>query len=151
MGRRNGKKEKRMPAVVWIVGALLILAIMALPTWLMYSTVWLPRAKTREFLAILAKGDISQVRDCMSPETRGSSTDATVRTWIEAAQGHEDVDWGNKSKMGTTRGGRTMVSTQGYLRYPGTPKERWFSISLVKEEGELYVAAFSVGSLEKPR
>lgn len=140
-----------MPAVVWSVIALLILAVLAIPTWLMYSTVWLPREKTRAFLAVLAEGDIGRVRDCITPESRESSTDATVRGWIEAAQGYKDIDWGNKTKMGTTRGGRTIVSTQGYLRYPGTTKERWFSISLVKQEGEWYLAAFSVGSLEEPR
>lgn len=140
-----------MPAAVWIVGALLILGIIAFPLWLLYTSEWVPREKTREFLATLAAGDIALVRDRMTPENRENSPDATVRTWIEAAKGYEDIDWGNKSKMGNTRGGRTIVSTQGYLRYPGTSKERWFSISLVKDQGEWYVAAFSVRSLEEPR
>ena len=96
-------------------------------------------------------GDIDRVRARISPETRDSSTDATVRGWIEAVKGYEDIDWGNKSSVGTTRGGRTRVSTQGHLRYPGTPKERWFSVSFVKDEGQWYVLAFSVGSLEVPR
>jgi hypothetical protein len=151
MGRRKETKGGKMPAVVWIVGALVILAIIAFPTWLLYTSTWLPRAKTREFLAVLETGDIGRVRERISPDTRGSSTDATVLTWIEAAKGHEDVDWGSKSKMTSTRGGRTLVSTQGYLRYPGTPKERWFNISLIEDEGQWYVAAFSVGALEQPR
>jgi hypothetical protein len=151
MGRRNEKKGKKMPAAVWIVGALLILAIIGFPTWLLYTSLWVPRATTREFLAVLEAGDVARVRDRISPENRDNTTDENVRGWIEAAKGHEDVDWGSKSKMGTTRGGRTLVSTDGYLRYPGTPQERWFKISLVKDEGEWYVAAFSVGALEVPR
>jgi hypothetical protein len=139
-----------MPAAVWIIGVLVIGAIIAFPTWLIYTTVWLPRAQTRDFIAVLTTGDIARVRSRMSPQTRDSSTDENVRGWCDGAKGYEDIDWGSKTKMGSTPGGRTRVSTQGYLRYPGTPKERWFSISFVKDEGEWYVLAFSLGSLAEP-
>lgn len=140
-----------MPAAVWIVGALVILAIIAFPTWLLYTTTWLPRAKTRDFLAVLMTGDIAQVRGRMAPQTRDSSPDETLRGWSEGVKGYEDIDWGNKTSMGTTRSGRTVVSTQGHLLYPGTTKERWFSVSLLKDEGQWYVSAFSLGALEEPR
>lgn len=151
MGRRSEKKGKGMPAAVWIVGALFILAIIAIPTWLMYTSTWLPREKTQEFLGVLATGDIARVRERMSPDASKSSPDETVKGWIEAAKGLKDVDWDSKSKMTSTRGGRSIVSAQGYLRYPDTSKERWFKVSLVKDEGDWQVAAFSVGSLEEPR
>lgn len=139
-----------MPATVWIIGALVTLAIIAFPSWLLYSSSWLPRARTRDFLAVLATGDIARVRARMAPQTRDSSPDETVRDWCEAAKDYDNIEWGHKTSMGTTRGGRTTVSTQGHLLYAGTPKKRWFNITLIQDDGEWYVAAFSVGVLEEP-
>ncbi|MFO0671563.1 MAG: hypothetical protein U0235_18370 [Polyangiaceae bacterium] len=53
------------------------------------------------------------------------------------------------SSLGTTRGGKTVASASGYLKYEGTNAERSFSLSVVVD-GEWYVSSFSVGRLAEP-
>lgn len=135
-------------------GAALTLFFIALPvlglSWLLYTSIILPRAITRELLDLLASERVAEVTAKIEPTSRANYGEAKIREWSAAVKGYRSVDWGRKSSLGTTRGGKTVASANGYLKYEGTTAERSFSLSVVKIDGEWYVSSFSVGRLAEP-
>lgn len=119
--------------------------------YLLYTSMYLPRAIAREFLGLLVADRIAEAHGRIDPASRSSYGVERVREWAGAVKGYDDIDWGRKSSMGTTRGGRTTAHSSGYLRYPNSKAERSFSINIIKDDGTWWISSFSVGSLAEPR
>lgn len=136
------------------LGAAVTLLFIALPvlglSWLLYSSIILPRAVTRDLLDLLVRERVAEVTAKIEPTNRANYNEAKIREWSAAVKGYRSIDWGRKSALGSTRGGKTVASANGYLKYDGTTAERSFSLSVVKVGGEWYVSSFSVGRLAEP-
>lgn len=132
-------------------GVAVVVAPLTLMGWLLWRSIFLPRALVRELVAVAASGDAAGVRARIVPDRRAQTTDAQINEWIAGLRGYDDLEWGRKSSLGTTRGGRSTGTMSGYVHYPGTPEERSFSSSYIDYEGEWYIDSFSLGPRVVPR
>lgn len=144
------RSDKARRVVAFFSVALVVLVVGGIGT-LLYVSDYLPRAMARELLGLLAADRIAEASAKIDPTVRATYPEAKLREWGAAAKGFDDIDWGRKSSMGTTRGGRTVASTSGYLRYPNTKAERPFRISIIRDDGIWWVSSFSVDALAVPR
>ncbi len=133
--------------------AVIILLLMSSPfLWFGYTGMIQPWLLTNAFIKVLVAGDAQAIRARIAPDVRAGVTDKQIAQWTEGVAGHSGWTFARKSSsMGRTRGGKSTLTQRGYLHYPNSSDERYFSASYIEMDGEWYVDSFRLGNRETPR
>jgi hypothetical protein len=134
------------------LAVLLAMAVLALPSWLIHRSVILPWRMADQFFAAVA---VAPGPDALAPlfaPDRARSCCSDAPRWIADVRAMQSWSFAREAtSLGTTRGGKSLVSLNGYLHYPGSTDESWFSITFIEIEGRWWIDSFSLGQRETPR
>lgn len=127
-------------------------AVLSVPTWLIYASVIVPWRLTDRFFARADGANAERAFvEAFAPDRRVSCC-AGAALWAEGLRGRSGWSFASKAtSLGTTRGGRSLASVRGYVSFPDSTDERSFSITFIEIDGTWYTEVFSLGPRETPR
>jgi len=146
----DGPGERRGSGGLWVL--LFVLGVLAIPGWFFWAGLVRPWRMTDAFFAEVDRGEVAAIRERIVPDQRAGVSDPEIRGWTAGLAGRSGWELARKaSSLGRTRGGRSTVSLRGYVHYPGSTDERYFSVSFIDWDGTWYVNSFSLFARATPR
>lgn len=120
--------------------------------WFFYRSTIMPWTLANKFFDIVDHAASAEsVTNTFAPDRRQSCCSG-VDDWLEGLRGRSKWSFARKAmSLGTTRGGKSLASVNGYIHYPNSTDERTFSITFIEIDGEWYTEAFTLGPRNTPR